>query len=114
MLSPELTQRLNLLLDFAKNPSHNLTARENIAAAKELIDTVLACRLISLDDYKALRSRVIAAQVEVSNAELARVVGALERPFNRFDGTRFIEATTVLPAVSDDGAYRYNPLSGAF
>lgn len=38
-LPPKLQERYELLMGFAKNPNWQLTAQENLASARELVDT---------------------------------------------------------------------------
>lgn len=88
MIPPFLKQRFEQLLTFAKDPAHNLTAYENIAAAKELVDTLYHCDRINTVEYNELRAQAMCAQLIVSGAELKRADDALNRSINRWDGCR--------------------------
>ncbi len=88
MMRPNLQQRFDQLLGFAKNPKSNLTARENIAAAKEMVDTLLSSGLLTTVEYKEYRSLVMTAQLVVSAAELEKAIASTQLAFNSFDGSR--------------------------
>jgi hypothetical protein len=101
-----LEQRFNLLLSMAKDPRHPTVARENLAAAKELIDTLFAVGHIDSIESRAYRSLCTTAGIIVSTAELKRSASLpVSRKANE-DG--------VFAAVAEDGAYRFNPASGTF
>lgn len=72
MMQTILRQRFTLLLDLAKDPRYQLVARENIAAAKELVDTLLACGMILPDQHRACRAEVFGASSVIGAAELKR------------------------------------------
>lgn len=88
MIPPFLKQRFEQLLTFAKDPAHKLTAYENIAAAKELVDTLYICERIDHEQYNEMRAQTMCAQLIVSGAELKRADDALNRSINRWDGSR--------------------------
>ncbi len=92
MMRPHLQQRFDQLLEFAKDPKHNLTARENISAAKEMVDTLLSSGLLTTVEYKEYRSLVMTAQLVVSTAELKKAIASSELAFNSFDGSRVCRA----------------------
>ena len=104
MMTPFLQQRFEQLLRFAKDPAHNLTAYENIAAAREMVDTVHMCGLLTSEEYNEYRALVTTARLVVSAAELKRVDDSMKMAINQFDGVRQITAT--------DGLYRPHPLLG--
>lgn len=72
MMPDTLQDRLKLLLDLAKNPAYPLTAGENIAAAKELIDTVHVLGHLTGVEYKAHHLQANAVSLMVRQAERAR------------------------------------------
>lgn len=96
MIPPFLKQRFEQLLTFAKDPAHNLTAYENIAAAKELVDTLYHCERINTVEYNELRAQAMCAQLIVSGAELKRADNALKIAVNQWDGSRDQELTEFL------------------
>lgn len=71
-MNAHLQERFAQLLAFAKDPKFQRTARENIAAARELVDTLLSCGLIGPQSYRAYQAQVTTAQLVVSAAELKR------------------------------------------
>ena len=100
-----LLQRLQLLLQVVKDDRLCVTARENLAAAKELVDTAHVLGDIDHSEYRHLRSLCTHAHIDVSNSELDRARDALPKTYEKFsDGVR--------PAVSEDGVYRFNPMTG--
>lgn len=88
MMRQHLQQRFDQLLGFAKNPKHNLTARENIAAAKEMVDTLFVSQLLTSLEYHEYRALVMTAQLVVSAAELEKAIASTQLAFNSFDGSR--------------------------
>ena len=88
MMNVHLQQRFNQLIEFAKDPQYCLIAMENIAAAREMIDTLYASHLLPTDDYKALHAKVTSAQVIVSAAQLKKAQDARIWDMNLFDGSR--------------------------
>lgn len=102
-----LLQRLQLLLQLVKDDRLCVTARENLAAAKELVDTAHMLGDIDSAEYRHYRSLCIRAHIDVSNDELEKSRSALPKTYmSNEDGVR--------AAVSEDGAYRFNPMSGTF
>lgn len=96
MIPPFLKQRFEQLLTFAKDPGHKLTAYENIAAAKEMIDTLYHVDHLTTVEYNELRAQAMCAQLIVSGAELKRADDALNRSINRWDGSREKDLTAFL------------------
>ncbi len=88
MMRPHLQQRFDQLLGFAQNPKFNLTAHENIAAAKEMVDTLFVSQLLTSLEYHEYRALVMTAQLVVSAAELKKAMDSAEMAFNSFDGSR--------------------------
>lgn len=82
-----LLQRLQLLLQLVKDDRLCVTARENLAAAKEIIDTAYMLNDIDTVEYKHLRSLCMQTQIVVSNDELERARAALPKTYmSRDDG----------------------------
>ena len=99
MLPIQLLEHLQLLLNFAKDPAHRLTARENLAAAKELVNTAHTLGAIDGDEYRSLRLLCAGATLIVDNAELERAQAAVSlvvpKTYTSFaDGVRAVQ---VLP-----------------
>ena len=88
MMTPHLQQRFDQLLRFATDPKYTVTAHENIAAAKELVDTLYVSDLITTDEYNEYRGATMVARVTVHAAERKRAQDALDRAVNMFDGSR--------------------------
>lgn len=80
-----LLQRLQLLLQLVKDDRLCVTARENLASAKELVDTAFMLNDIDREEYSHLRSLCIHAQIDVSNDELAKVQAILPKTYMSFD-----------------------------
>ena len=72
MMPITLQERFEQLLSFAKNPAFRLTARENIAAAKELVETLMSIGHLEIIEYKAYRSLITTAGIMLGTAELKR------------------------------------------
>ena len=72
MMPTTLHERFEQLLGFAKDPAHNLVARENLAAAKEMVDTLLVTGHLDQIEYRAYRSMCTTAGIIISTAELQR------------------------------------------
>ncbi len=72
MMQPPLQERFDMLLGFIKNPDFKITAEANIAAARELLDTLLVSGLLLADEYRAY-------QAQVSSAKLVHTAGGLHR-----------------------------------
>jgi len=84
-----LLERLQQLLQFAKDPKFRTTALENVAAARELVDTAYHLKACQTDEYRSLRMICTAAALVVANAELERAQAAVTRTYERFsDGVR--------------------------
>ena len=84
-----LLQRLQLLLQLVKDDRLCVTARENLAAAKELVDTAHVLGDIDHSEYRHLRSLCTHAHIDVSNSELERARAPLPKTYNSFsDGIR--------------------------
>lgn len=109
MMQPQLQERFDLLLRQAKDPRLESLARENLAAARELINTLLAVGLLLTEEWKAYYSQVETAMIKIGAVELKRVTD-----LNDIARRAFADENGVRPAVAEDGAYRYNPLSGTF
>ena len=88
MLSDQLQERFDFLLTYAKDPEYKLIAMENIAAAREMIDTVFSSGLLGAGDYRAYQSQVSTAQLIVTAAQLKRAQDARIWDMNLFDGSR--------------------------
>lgn len=87
-----LLQRLQLLLQLVKDDRLCVTARENLAAAKELVDTAYTLNDIDTVEYRHLRSLCIHAQIDTSNYELSRSA-ALPKTYTSFDdGVRAVKS----------------------
>lgn len=72
-----LLQRLQLLLQLVKDDRLCVTARENLAAAKELIDTAHILGDIDSAEYRHLRSLCVHAQISVAGDEINRARAAV-------------------------------------
>lgn len=87
-----LLQRLQLLLQLVRDDRLCMTARENLAAAKELVDTAHVLKDIDAEEYHHLRSLCIHAQIDVSNDELDRVRARVTSTYEKFsDGVRAVQ-----------------------
>lgn len=88
-----LLQRLRLLLQLVKDDRLCVTARENLAAAKELVDTAHMLNDIDSVEYASLRSLCIHAQIEVVSDEHGRARAALPKTYMSFDdGIRAVQS----------------------
>lgn len=101
---PELlAQRLDGYLDDAVHPRNAITAMELIASAKELLYVAFTLDALGSEEYRKRHTEILSAQLKVMMAQEERAKAArLHKPFD--DGVR--------PAVAEDGAYRFNPLTG--
>lgn len=88
MMNQPLQQRFDMLLNHAKDPKFSLIAMENIAAARELVDTLFSSHLLEPDEYRAYHSQVTAAKVVVHAAQLKQAQDARVWDMNLFDGRR--------------------------
>jgi len=77
MLQPPLQQRFDRLLSYIKNPSLRLLVGENVAAAKELLDTLLMCGLLLPEEWKAYQTQIESAKLVAGAVELKRVTDAI-------------------------------------
>jgi hypothetical protein len=71
-MNATVQERFDTLLGFIKNTSHKLTVRENVAAARELLDTLLNTQLILPDDYRAYNAQIVSAKLVASANALPR------------------------------------------
>ena len=72
MMPIYLEQRFQLLLTLAKEGESLALARENLAAAKEMVDTLFAVGHLTVTEAKAYRQLCTTVQIMVSTAELKR------------------------------------------
>lgn len=87
-----LLQRLQLLLQLVKDDRLCVTARENLAAAKEIVDTAHLLGDIDVSEYRHLRSLCTQAHIGVSNEELDRARSVLPKTYEKFsDGVRAVQ-----------------------
>lgn len=98
-----LAQRLDRYLADAVHPRNAITAMELIASAKELLYVAFVLDAMSSLEYRKLHAQILETQRAVSIAQENR--GRAARAHFRFDDG-------VRPAVSEDGAFRFNPLTG--
>lgn len=80
MIPPVLQERFDLLLTLAKDEGYALIARENLAAARELVDTLFAVQAIGKDEFTNMHTSVTCAALVVSSAELARAQAVTFEP----------------------------------
>lgn len=74
MLKPHLQTRFEKLLADSQNPRYLCIARERLAAANELVDTVLAIGLITPEEWRKYRDMTAEAVQLIAPQELQRVV----------------------------------------
>lgn len=72
MMQPHIQQRFDQLLGFIKNPNYKLTMAESVAAARELLETLLHCGLLLPDEYRAYHLQIRTAQLAAGAIELKR------------------------------------------
>lgn len=72
MIPSVLQERFDLLLTLAKDEGYALIARESLAAARELVDTLFAVQAIGKDEFANMHTSITCAALVVSSAELAR------------------------------------------
>lgn len=72
MMQSHLQQRFDQLLAHAKDPKFEMIARERIAAANELVDTLLAVGLLMPEEWRTYRARVESTALIVGAVELKR------------------------------------------
>lgn len=76
MMQPPLQQRFDQLLAHAKEPKFEMIARERIAAANELVDTLLLVGLLMPEEWRAYRAQVEAVTLIIGAVELKRATDA--------------------------------------
>lgn len=76
MMQPHLQQRFDQLLAHAKEPKLEMIAREQIAAANELVDTLLSVGLLMPEEWRAYRAQVEAVTLIIGAVELKRATDA--------------------------------------
>ena len=76
MMQQPLLQRFNRLLEYIKNPSLRLLVGENVAASKELLDTLLMCGLLLPDEWKVYQAQIESAKLVAGAVELKRATDA--------------------------------------
>ncbi len=74
MMNPRLQERFDQILGFIKNPNYNLTVEINLAAARELVDTLLSESLLTPDEYRAYQAQITSAKLVASGAETHREI----------------------------------------
>lgn len=79
MMPPALQDRFNQLLDHAKSFRFRLTANENLAAAKEMVETLFHTGHLEAVEYRAYHQQITAIRIMVRTAELKRVSDLLEK-----------------------------------
>ena len=72
MMIKNLQERFDQLLGFIKDPRFNLTADANVAAARELLDTLLNSGLLLPDEYRAYQAQISSARLIAGATELKR------------------------------------------
>ena len=78
-LPPKLQERYELLMGFAKNPNWQLTAQENLAAARELIDTAYVLGAIDGGPWQAYIVETNLAKREALQGIVGRAIDARSR-----------------------------------
>jgi len=78
-LPPVLQERYELLMGFAKNPNWKLTAQENLASARELVDTAYHLGAIDEGPWQAYVIETNIAKLECLEGVMARAVDARSR-----------------------------------
>lgn len=73
MMPIYLEQRFHLLLNLAKDGKFSLVARENLAAAKEMVDTLFATGHLTIGESRDYRSACTAVGIMISRSELERL-----------------------------------------
>lgn len=95
MMTPHLQQRFDQLLRFAKDPQYAVTARQNVAAAKELVETLYSVDLLNTAEYNDYRALWLIAQLGVTAAEDKLQADSLQRSRNAWDGSRTDDTVSV-------------------
>lgn len=76
MMQQHLQRRFDQLLRQSKDPQFQILAREHVAAAGELLDTLLACGLLLPEEWRTYRAQVEATKLVVDAVELKRASDA--------------------------------------
>lgn len=79
MMPPLLQDRFSQLLDHAKASRFRITASENLAAAKEMVETLFHTGNLNIPEYRAHHQQITTIRIMVRTAELARVAELLKR-----------------------------------
>lgn len=72
MMNKHIQDRFDQLLGFIKNPMLNLAVEANVAAARELVDTLLHSGLLLPDEYRAYHAQIRTARLVAGGNELKR------------------------------------------
>lgn len=72
MMNKHIQDRFDQLLGFIKNPMFNLTVEANVAAARELVDTLLHSGLLLPDEYRAYQTQIRTAKLVSGAVALKR------------------------------------------
>lgn len=72
MMTQHIQERFDQLLGFIKDPRFSLTVEANVAAARELLDTLLHSGLLLPDEYRAYQSQISSARLIAGATELKR------------------------------------------
>lgn len=78
-LPPALQERYEQLLSFAKNPNWKIAAQENLASARELVDTALQLGAIDVGPWQAYVIETNIAKLECLDGIMSRAVDARSR-----------------------------------
>ncbi len=73
MMPIQLQERLEQLLSFARNPNWPITAPENLACAKELVNTVHSLGHLEPVEYKAHMQQITAITLIIKERALNRI-----------------------------------------
>lgn len=79
MMPPLLQDRFNQLLDFAKDPSFRCTRKENLAAAREMVETLLHTGHLSTIEYRAHHQQITTIKLMIGAEELKHVADLIAR-----------------------------------
>lgn len=79
MMPPALKKRFEQLLGFASNDTYRITAHENIAAAKEMVETLFHTDHLTSAEYLDLHEQIRAIRLAVNESELNRISDLIER-----------------------------------
>ena len=71
MMHEHVQQRFDQLLGFIKNPQLKSLTGENVAAAKEMIETLMSSGLLLPEEYRAYHAQIETAKL-VAGAENLR------------------------------------------